>query len=450
VQMHLLIHPDWLKGAPNQDENGNEYGGWAGAPADATAGWFNKRLENLKLIEVRGEELPASLQSGDGKELPVHISTAPQQAQFTCSSCGRQQDVLEGVEASRHNAPIASYALLCSCPECLAAGHSYGGRFFKAPDQADVKCLSRAIQEWELFCDSQLAGYWPTAEIAHSMRTHVKDPLPRHGYTHWWKLFNERQLLGHAYLLRAFTEQTASWPLDVRESALGAFHQYLRNQNMFCFYHVKRDCLAPFLSNANYNPKNRAIEVGIFSDGYGPWKSTSAATIAGMEWANDPWEAYLLPENTTTVSRREAIGDAIPSGTASLICDSSTALDDIDDSSHDLVITDPPFGNNLFYADLADFFYVWLRIPLLKWYEGLPERKYFEPERTPHAVEAIDNSVEHPDDREPWECSPLVEAKHLQKIRKLTGDETIAGPSQSGTATRCIVPSRRRSSTATR
>jgi len=92
---------------------------------------------------------------------------------------------------------------------------------------------------------------------------------------------------------------------------------------------------------------------------------------------------------------------------------------------YDLVITDPPFGNNVFYADLADFFYVWLRIPLLKWYEGLGERKYFEPERTPHAVEAIDNSVEHPDDREPWECSPLVEAKHLQKIRELTGDETI-------------------------
>ena len=62
----------------------------------------------------------------------------------------------------------------------------------------------------------------------------------------------------------------------------------------------------------------------------------------------------------------------------------------------DLVITDPPFGNNLFYADLADFFYVWLRKTLPKWYAGLPEEAYFEPEQTPHSMEAVDNTVEHP------------------------------------------------------
>ncbi|MBF0302145.1 MAG: hypothetical protein HQK73_03825 [Desulfamplus sp.] len=89
------------------------------------------------------------------------------------------------------------------------------------------------------------------------------------------------------------------------------------------------------------------------------------------------------------------------------------------------MITDPPFGNNLFYADLADFFYVWLRIPLQKWYAGLPEAKYFESERTPHSMEAIDNSVEHPDDREAFEKSPFIEAKHLAKIRELSGDDTF-------------------------
>src|SRR5262249_25517830 len=30
----------------------------------------------------------------------------------------------------------------------------------------------------------------------------------------------------------------------------------------------------------------------------------------------------------------------------------------------DLVVTDPPFGDNIFYGDLANFFHVWLR-PLL-------------------------------------------------------------------------------------
>jgi 16S rRNA G966 N2-methylase RsmD len=39
-------------------------------------------------------------------------------------------------------------------------------------------------------------------------------------------------------------------------------------------------------------------------------------------------------------------------------CGSSTDLAMLGSEQFDLVITDPPFGNNLFYADLADFFYV--------------------------------------------------------------------------------------------
>lgn len=76
-------------------------------------------------------------------------------------------------------------------------------------------------------------------------------------------------------------------------------------------------------------------------------------------------------------------------------------------------------------SDCADFFYVWLRIPLRKWYDGLPEQRYFEPERTPHSMEAIDNSVEHPDDREKYEKSPFIIAKHLEQIRELAEDDEL-------------------------
>ena len=36
------------------------------------------------------------------------------------------------------------------------------------------------------------------------------------------------------------------------------------------------------------------------------------------------------------------------------------------DASQDLVITDPPFGELLHYSELSDFFYVWLRLAVLK------------------------------------------------------------------------------------
>jgi adenine-specific DNA methylase len=426
VQMRLLVHPDWLKGAHGSDDEGNEYGGYAGAKAAKTIAWFKKRLGGLGVIEVRGSTLPEEITLADKTVVHTTLGTAPRQAQFTCSSCGRQQDVLDAVEGTGNTAPIAPYALQCFCPECLAQGYIYSGRYFKAPDAVDTERLAGAEEEWEKYRNQELSGFWPDREIQFSMRTHVKDPLPRHGYTHWWKMFDSRQLVVHAWLLKLLCELSPEqWPLDVREQALGTFQQYLRNQNMFAFYHVKRDCLAPFLGNANYNPKNRAIEVGVFCDGYGPWKSTAAGALEGLRWVQTPWEPVIHSENGDAVSYRQEMDDPLIPGSSLLLCESSTNVSQLQSRSTDLVITDPPFGDNVYYADLADFFYVWMRIPLLKWYEGMPERKYFEPQRTPHAVEAVDNSVEHPDDRPEWEKGPLVEAKHLEKIRELAGDGTI-------------------------
>ncbi len=56
-------------------------------------------------------------------------------------------------------------------------------------------------------------------------------------------------------------------------------------------------------------------------------------------------------------------------------------------------MTDPPFGGLLHYSELADFFYVWLRLALKDKY---PE--YFSGEYTPKTLEAVANRARHPDD----------------------------------------------------
>src|SRR5204862_8063336 len=97
--------------------------------------------------------------------------------------------------------------------------------------------------------------------------THMNNGgIPNHGYTHWWTMFNPRQLLGHTQLLRAIMHAGGDRHRpETREFVLGAFQQYLRNQNMFAFWHLTFDKLAPALSNANYHPKSNVIEVGVFS-----------------------------------------------------------------------------------------------------------------------------------------------------------------------------------------
>lgn len=45
----------------------------------------------------------------------------------------------------------------------------------------------------------------------------------------------------------------------------------------------------------------------------------------------------------------------------SITCKSGDALDHIDDGTVDVVVMDPPYGANVMYAELSDFFYVWLK-----------------------------------------------------------------------------------------
>jgi len=463
VYMYLLIHPKWLEGASGLDD-GVELGGYAGADPEMTARWFERRLEGMRMVEVRGrtrladeeiseeeeeageneemaeEEdaesaadrkkfgLPREIVLADGTRIQTRTGTVPQQSHFTCQKCGKKQDILESVKPTKHTAPVAAYALQCHCPQCEAEGYSYNGRYFKPIEPGDVKRLILAEREWADRNEADLKEYWPRQECwdAYMMRANGGVNVGW-GYTHWWKMFNPRQLLVHTQLLRAIAEAPEDqWPLDVREQVLGAFQQYIRMMNMFSFWHQTYDKLAPSLSNANFHPKQLVIETNVYGVlGYGRWPSCCSTILNGLGWCKEPWEASMLPAGSKSKSIKVDPADPVIPGTE-VYCGSSTDLSMLNGTPFDLVITDPPFGNNLFYADLADFFYVWMRLPLLKWYRGMPERKYFEPERTPHAVEAVDNTVEHPDDREDYERERFVTNGILAKVRELTGNRELA------------------------
>ncbi len=286
VQMYLLIHPEWMKGATGL-VGGEELGGWAGAPAEATSDWYEKRIEHLRVIEVRGKSLPDIVTLADGAVIETGQGTVPRRAHFTCAACGREGNTLESVRPTEHTAPVAAYTLQCHCPQCDAEGYTYGGRYFKAPNDYDTKRLAESEKEWASRMEGDLAEYWPRQVCwdAYMMRANggVNDGW---GYTHWWKMFNPRQLLVQTSLLKAITEaQEDDWPLDVREQALGAFQQYLRNQNMFCFWDISRDCMAPHMSNANYHPKSLVIENCVFNPlGRGNWQSSNANAISGRSF----------------------------------------------------------------------------------------------------------------------------------------------------------------------
>src|SRR5262249_14242184 len=161
---------------------------------------------------------------------------------------------------------------------------------------------------------------------------------------------------------------------------------YLRNLNQFVIWDIAYDKTAPFLSNPNFHPKQTFVDITFSANlGRGNWQSCKEAVLEGLNWARAPWDVFI----PTPGSRAEKVSvlEPLDPTSVSVMCRSSTDLDgSLSGGTFDLVITDPPFGYNLGYSDMAEFFYVWLRL-------GIPSKylNLFSSERTPRAQEVITN-----------------------------------------------------------
>lgn len=404
VEMSLLVHPQWLAGSPKNDANGQPFGGSAQDDAVSTGRWNQERAERIRLLEVRGT-LPDAVTCPETKvtfKTGKEGGTVPKKSSYACGACGTVQDVLTTIKATGKTGPMAGYAVQGYAPKAANGGDAYNGRFFAEFDDQLATQYDAALKEWDTRKDTDLSAYWPRSELPFGFMTHLNNGgIPNHGFTHWWTMFNPRQLLVHTQLLKAIaTVGEFSW--ETREYILGAFQNFLRNQSMFSFWHMKLDKLAPAMSNSNFHPKSNVVEVGVFPPmGYGPWSSTIAILSKGREWSITPWEAVSVetlrrthPQlGTECTGKSEKVMPGDPVIPATVFQGSSTELSQVQDGSLDLVITDPPFGGLLHYSELSDYFYVWLRLVLKSKY---PES--FGSEFTPKAMEVVANRAREPDD----------------------------------------------------
>ena len=402
VRLSLLLDPDWIAGFSSKDRYGNDLGGAAQDDAERTARWNCVRASHARVFEIRGdlpEEVnfptePISIRTGkDG-------GTIPKNSHYVCGgpTCGQVQDVLETVKASGKTGPVAAYAIQGLSTRLANSGSAYKGRFFAAYDERLARQYNAAIREWEARCTYDLADYWPKTEIPVGAEIGPHDVYGHH-YSHWWTMFNPRQLLVLTQILKAIVT-IGHYHSDVREYVLGAFQQYLRNQNMFCFWNRQRDELEPFGSTTTFHPKPTVVENSVFGQlGRGNWSSCTEGLKEARMWAENPWELVSneLPSvgslltGSSTKSTKVRITDARLQ--AEIVQSSATELSQLADESCDLVVTDPPFGHNVQYAEMSDFFYVWLRLVLDKRY---PE--VFGSELVPKALEVVTNRYRNPDD----------------------------------------------------
>src|SRR5665213_3583953 len=388
VELTLLVHPQWLAGCPKHDEADREYGGSATDSVEATMRWNNARAAKARLLEVRGK-LPEQVTCPE-----THTSfftdersgTVPRRSTFACAADGTPNDVLEAVRATGKPGPFAAYAHLAYRPTSADVGLPNGGKFFSAATTA--QSVNAAENEWDSRKDNDLKGFWPTSVIMPGDEIGPHD-VSGHHLTHWWKLFNARQLLVHSIILKTIATHSSASP-SAKFAVLGAFQQYLRNNNLLCFWNPQR-ALEPMFSNNNFHPKNTVVENSVYTRlARGDFASCGAKVLEAESWCKDPWEIAT----TTNDGHAEKVQTNDPViCDADLQCSSATDLSLLGNATIDLVITDPPFSGLIQYAELGDFFYVWLRLVLKDTY---PE--FFEAEFTPKALEAVTNKSRNPID----------------------------------------------------
>ena len=219
------------------------------------------------------------------------------------------------------------------------------------------------------------------------------DRLHRWGYQHYQEMFSERQLLGLGLLLDTICRETDG---PVRDALLTVFSDFLRYQNMLCRYDTAALKCQDIFSVHGFPVGLIQCEgnlLGIPRVGSGAFRHFVRKYARAKEYCAAPFEVrHDGRRNVRVPIAGETIAADLGGGgpavqSARLHCGPSQVVR-LAPASLDGVFTDPPYFDNVQYAELIDFCYVWLR-PVLR-----GDHPEFLPQTTRTACELTGNGTE--------------------------------------------------------
>ncbi len=233
-----------------------------------------------------------------------------------------------------------------------------GGFDFRAPSEEDLEAvklaeeeLKRRLPEWEI------KGLVPREPFPEQSN----DPRPLYyGMPTWGDFFSPRQLLAQCTMLETFKKIEKKVSEEVEDKELGrALISYLSfaldkstdyNSRMVR-WHSSREVIAGTFDRHDFSFKWSHGEFDA-SRNLLPWCIEQVSNAyEGIVNLVAPAKGGLFNEITSkpVVDRLQ-----ISSGSA-------TSLNQLQPSSVHLICVDPPYYDNVMYAELSDFFYVWMK-----------------------------------------------------------------------------------------
>ena len=238
-------------------------------------------------------------------------------------------------------------------------------RRYRAPrpeDDNSAEIHARLVEklpEWDAFdiVPSESIGDMSNYDRGHKM----------YGMFKWTDLFSPRQLLCHGTSVEVFREKLeadrAGGKLtNVRRAAYGYLAlslDKLRDYNSrMTRWHVGRQVMVNTFDRHDFSLKWSYAEMAPLIVGLGyDWALEQTAKCIGE------LVALVGPDAHDDAGGlfAEATADARPRPPVTITCKPGDSLDHIADGTIDLVVMDPPYYDNVMYAELSDFFYVWLK-----------------------------------------------------------------------------------------
>ncbi|MBP8258759.1 MAG: DUF1156 domain-containing protein [Verrucomicrobia bacterium] len=281
-------------------------------------------------------------------------------------------------------------------------------RDYRAPGPEDDNSAAIAAKLAEKMPEWEAMDILPNEPIPVGNKT--SEPL-RYGMSRWRQIFSPRQLLAHGISVEVFGELLA----DTRKN--GQFSPTV--QAAFGYLSLNLDKLLNYNSRMSVWMPTREVIANTFNrhDFAFCWSHAEMALLIerlGYDWAIEQTAKCIgeLVELVRPAEVRAAdAGELLLSGTASgdsafgtrhspfpppitISCKSGDSLDHLVDASVACVVMDPPYYDNVMYAELSDFFYVWLKRTA-----GLVFPELFRRQLTDKENEAVANPAKFKDQK---------------------------------------------------
>lgn len=291
-------------------------------------------------------------------EFSPEVGTA-KGSKATCRSCSNQFSILDAIERENECPKFRLYGK-------LVLTEDEKKEYIEVTEDdliAYKKCsevLEKEIQQGTVIL--------PTLALENGYNT---NQAMSYGFKTWRDFFNDRQLLGLSWLNKAIADIPSP---DVRDALLILFSGVLEFNNMFASYKGEgTGAVRHMFAHHILKPERTPIEANIWGT---PKSSGSFSTLyrsrllRAIEYRYKPTEVngvssakgvVCSPPFTGRVEREWPSRNNFLSHAIYLSCGDS-AISPLPNQSIDIVVTDPPFFDNVHYSELADFFYAWQQL----------------------------------------------------------------------------------------